>query len=851
MRRNRILLAALGLLFVFSRSSRADNTPTWVRIGPPHLTGTCVFDPGTRQFVVLAPAESTLQVWALDLSGGPSVPSHWSLLPVAGPGPTSRNKAFLFADPAHARLVLYGDRSDPTKHDTWVLSFSGQPAWTPIALSGTPPDRVNPTVLFDPAGARLMIFGGRDPDSTSALSYRNDLWEGTLDGTPAWQPIATNGDSPSPRVSALGVLDSRRGRLLLYGGSGPDSNAIIAARHDLSSLDLQGTWQWESLSTDVTNDPGGDAAFYDSTADRLVLCGDNGVPVAFGQFPPASGQWILVLPVSSPTAWNQLYLGFLDGGDFIRGAALIGLDEGGRRLLVYGGSRSRTNLMRFAGWIQDLNDAWEFHLDSGLKDPLPGAGDVPAGRIGSTLTYDPVSHRYFLIGGNPSWSCWSISADSLQDWRREPDPPQREFHSAIYDPIRKRVLVFGGFNGTVVNDVWALQPGGSWSPLVTSGTPPEARYGHAAIYDPIGDRMVIYGGNNDSHDLDDTWALLLSKPTPTWTKLDGAGPPAMSYVAAVFDPTPGRMIVLGGPGFWSLGLADSLVWSELAPGFTHSYATADYDEQGDRALLYGLRLPAMQDEQITQVYLGASGPSEGIVVTSNLPPWPRGFPTQGFDTDRRSLMAGFGEGGASGYAHFVHYFPDMWTVDLASETTPALASIVSAIADSGEVSVTWLVTGWSSAVTVQRREGSGAWQDLSVLVPDGRGVVAVQDDRVTAGRTYAYRLTFGSGLYAGFVEVSVPATGAQESLALMGAFPNPSPSGLTVSFRLPDAAPARLDLVDTRGRIIRTQQVGMMGAGTHSSRLVPPSGAASGVYFVALTRGSDRLVERVALIGRL
>ena len=130
-------------------------------------------------------------------------------------------------------------------------------------------------------------------------------------------------------------------------------------------------------------------------------------------------------------------------------------------------------------------------------------------------------------------------------------PSARYCHSAIYDPVRDRMVVFGGLTGTVLpqrrlgavagghagvdaadahghaaeravrpqrdlrpgarphggvrgqldgptlrNDVWALSLAGTpaWTQLTPTGTPPSARYGHSAIYDPVRDRMVVFGG---------------------------------------------------------------------------------------------------------------------------------------------------------------------------------------------------------------------------------------------------------------------------------------------------------------------------------------------------------------------
>src|SRR5262249_50616094 len=83
--------------------------------------------------------------------------------------------------------------------------------------------------------------------------------------------------------------------------------------------------------------------------------------------------------------------------------------------------------------------------------------------------------------------------------------------SAIYDPVRDRMVVFGGQaqGNLYLNDVWALSLAGTpaWTALTPTGTPPSGRTGHTAIYDPVRDRMVVFGGAvGDNQFLNEVWA---------------------------------------------------------------------------------------------------------------------------------------------------------------------------------------------------------------------------------------------------------------------------------------------------------------------------------------------------------
>ena len=74
-----------------------------------------------------------------------------------------------------------------------------------------------------------------------------------------------------------------------------------------------------------------------------------------------------------------------------------------------------------------------------------------------------------------------------------------------------------------VGDVWALSLSGSpaWTQLSPSGAPPDPRYFHTAIYDPVRDRMLIADGNTASGNPDDVWELSLS--TPAWNQFVTTG----------------------------------------------------------------------------------------------------------------------------------------------------------------------------------------------------------------------------------------------------------------------------------------------------------------------------------------
>jgi hypothetical protein len=178
---------------------------------------------------------------------------------------------------------------------------------------------------------------------------------------------------------------------------------------------------------------------------------------------------------------------------------------------------------------------------------------------------------------------------------------------------------------------------------------------------------------------------------------------------------------------------------------------------------------------------------------------------------------------------------------------PALATLVSAEATGNVVRIAWLTGLVGSTVTVDRSANGASWTSVGQIVPDGSGRLTFEDPDVTPGADYLYRLGFDRGgqtVYAGLVSVHVPVA-ASLSLAPGS---NPSHGQFSVSFSLPDARPARLELYDVSGRRVLTREVGNMGSGTHVLRLGETSALHSGVYWLRLVHPTKTLVARAALV---
>src|SRR5580765_1023074 len=235
---------------------------------------------------------------------------------------------------------------------------------------------------------------------------------------------------------------------------------------------------------------------------------------------------------------------------------------------VYDSARDR--MLVFGGNTPDgtrLDEVWALSLSGAstlTQIATQGAGGA-IGAAGATAIYDPVRDRLLVFGGyDPNGSAADGPGTVYQlDLSASPAtwsvltsagtaPPNRVNHTAVYDASRDRMVVFGGatFGGTLLSDVWALSLSGTptWTQLTPGGTPPSPRSSHVAIYDAPRDQMVIWGGKNpdDPDAMNDVMALSFSG-AGTWSLITTAmSPPVRFGATAIADLPRDRMVIFSG-----------------------------------------------------------------------------------------------------------------------------------------------------------------------------------------------------------------------------------------------------------------------------------------------------------------
>ncbi len=816
----------------------------WQKLPPPEGDqGAAAYDAARGRLLVFGGQDEdrmvTNALWSLSLSGTPA----WTLLETTGLAPSARLGHVLLYDTRRDRLVLFGGADDMSRNDVWVLPLGTLPLqWTELTPTGTPPGRrVFAQAVYDSLADRLVLFGGADSlvIDGGPLDFRNDLWALSLSGTPAWSEITPAGTPPSPRAGGSAVYDRARQRLLLL--QGYDGSTLA----DCFTLSLDGSPTWAPLGASGGPPPARclSAVANDAPDDRVVIFG--------GLVDPATNDFLddaWSLDLAGP-AWTELS----PTGDAPSARAFTAsvYDPPQDRLVVYGG-QSGMELVTDAVWSLSLGaePAWA-NLQLGR----------PPARMAQASAYDPVHQVLVVHGGESSGATlddlWSTPLGASPQWSpltpAGTPPSARYGHSAIYDPLRDRFLFFGGQDGTIrMNDVWALTLGLSpaWEQLLPAGTPPAERSFHTAVYDPVGDQMVVFGGSLDGSLANDVWALSLAE-TPTWTQLSPAGtPPASRWLhCAAMDLAADRMIVFGGDagggndnGVWALTLSGTPTWMQLSPLGTPPVARAGASLLSSSAHLILFGGEAAPGDNLNDAWLLTLYPSPAWRPLDAGPTLPtaRTQATAALDVATFDLYV-FG-GNAE------QTLNDLWVYHV-NRTTGVLASLVSARAEPGRVDLAWQLSGGAARATVYRRAPGGGWVAIGEPLADGTGLLAFVDHDVVAGARYGYRLGLAgeSGqTFAGEVWVVVP---SETRLALRGLTPNPAPAGAAlVTFSLPDASPARLDVLDVAGRRVFGREVGSLGGGEHVLRLGGGS-LPAGLYLVRLTRGGRALTAKAVIVN--
>lgn len=286
-----------------------------------------------------------------------------------------------------------------------------------------PAPRWHMSSVYDEAHHEVLIYGGFTFDGKAARP-QGDLW--AWNGT-RWRFV---GDTGLPKIVALMAYDSKRARILMFGGAG--DGGINDGK-----LNVLENGRWRTLTDDASMSRGAGDFVYDSKRDRVVMFGGRNGQVNFADTWEYDGK-----------DWIQTWM----AGPSLRSSAMSAYDSGRGVTVLYGGFRP----------LAGLGDTWEW--DGKAWTMVSNAGPGP--RAWPGLAYDSRRHRTILFGGedekgvffHDTWA-WDGKA-----WTRiaTAGPPARIQFAMEYDSARDRIVLFGGQGERDhLNDVWEFD-GSKW-----------------------------------------------------------------------------------------------------------------------------------------------------------------------------------------------------------------------------------------------------------------------------------------------------------------------------------------------------------------------------------------------------
>lgn len=832
---------AIAACWIVAGLARASDLKSWRLLAdsapfPPTLgVPMGVYDPVRHRVLAIDVDldDRPLVVHAFD----PGPEPHWSTLEASGAPWGRRFLASLVYDPVRDRLLVIGSDGGQDV-DVWALALSGAPTWQRLATSGTPPQgRWGHSTIYDPIHDRVILCGGVDIASSPQV-YLSDVWALSL-SSDTWSMLAPSDTGPGGREGHGALYDPEGRRMIVFGGH--YESGTRGFWNDLWELSLGDTVAWAEI------------------------------------------------PVTGPVPGARSAFGTI-------------YDPVRRRMLVHGGVNSQSGI--------EPDNLWALSLDGAPAWAEIATEDTLRGRSYPIDVYDPVEDRLLACGGAgyPQTSALSLSAPLRWHAVLPPypllTPGARSRHAVVYDTRRDRFLVLGGDFSTADSAMWSFDVEGAdhWQSVRASAAPfrwSEFEYSQATVYDSLGDRIIYEDGQawswpgagprartplgppepNESSDLGmgaavalDTrrnrlivsggwtpyphsagftergvWSLSLG-PDPSWSPMGTLPQPYGSAGhASYYDPVRDRLVLLGGyevydrassrrsfgATVWSTPVDSALRWTlHLSADGVTPPAPPDAYSAFDSRLG---RLFIARDSTVWTRGVNDTGPWTQLEVSTARPTVTSAV---AYDPIRDQLLALFASTPGSDHVQ-------AWAVAVG----PLSVSLLEANRSADGVELKWWsITAYGRAATVERREEPYDWTELGPITFGPDGLATFTDHDIHPGHDDMYRVSVADGTSIWHSDSVLVADPASLRLALLGARPNPAVGRILLTFSLPGAGPARLEIFDICGRHCLSRDVGSFGPGKHS---IPLEGAAAwrpGVYYAQLKRGGEMRTTRMVLL---
>jgi hypothetical protein len=278
-----------------------------------------------------------------------------------------------------------------------VLTISvGAQTWTELNPRSKPAGRMSAQMAFDTVSSRAVLFGGRL--AFGAVAGDTWLWDGSN-----WTQ-AVVGNAPSPRYGFVMASDEARREVVLFGG------------YDASNQPLGDTWIWNGST------------------------------------------WTQRTLASAPAA---------------RGDAAMTYDPVRRLMVLFAGVDSSGS---------KLSDTWTWD-GTGWTRLTPSASPSP--RSKHQMAWDASNQGILMLGGEGTADTWVWNGTTWTDKTPPWIPVETFLRLAVVSHAGAPLLVYGPA---------ALWDGKVWQPVAASSASPYTLTEAAAVWDPVRNRTLVFGG---------------------------------------------------------------------------------------------------------------------------------------------------------------------------------------------------------------------------------------------------------------------------------------------------------------------------------------------------------------------
>ena len=306
-----------------------------------------------------------------------------------------------------------------------------EPTPEPTAIIENPPTCWGADLIYNSQLQQMLLVNCvTDPDKESPLTIWG--WDGTQ-----WQRVTQGG--PPGRILGGAAYDEKRNVLALYGG-----------RPVALEKCSQETWEWDGQAWAQKD------AQPPTACDHIKMVYDasTGESILFSGLDPSERQ------INETWSWN---------GEEWKLLSQEGPTSRGHFGFVY--DPNHTQIMLYGGYTSTVSDEfWSWKDGAWTEIDFPGPGTLS--HFG--MTYDTNANALYIFGGATTGSTfssftdktWILTGGKWSELEPADSPSKRGSPAMGYDPVRGRIVLYGGFDSSKeFSDTWEWD-GEQWVCLV-------------------------------------------------------------------------------------------------------------------------------------------------------------------------------------------------------------------------------------------------------------------------------------------------------------------------------------------------------------------------------------------------